>query len=140
MPDCMELEITENILIDDTRKVNEKLHTLKDMGIKISIDDFGTGYASLRYLQQLPIDIIKIDRSFIDHITDNPNDLAIVKTIMNMAENLNIEVIAEGVETAEQLEQLKQLGCLFYQGYYFSKAVSKEKLAEMIQQQRESIS
>ncbi len=137
-PDCMELEITENILIDDTRKVNEKLHTLKDMGIKISIDDFGTGYASLRYLQQLPIDIIKIDRSFINHITDNPNDLAIVKTIMSMAENLNIEVIAEGVETAEQLEKLKQLGCLFYQGFYFSEPVSKEKLAEMIQQQRES--
>ncbi len=135
-PGCMELEITENLLINDTHKLSEKLDAIKEMGLKISIDDFGTGYASLRYLQQLPIDLIKIDRSFISHITHNPSDQAIVKTILNMAENLNLNVIAEGVETAEQLDLLKQLGCLFYQGYYFSKPISEEKLITLIQKQR----
>ncbi|MFV2005049.1 MAG: EAL domain-containing protein, partial [Gammaproteobacteria bacterium] len=129
---CIELEVTENILIEDTQKVSEKLQQLKDMGLKISIDDFGTGYASLRYLQQLPIDMIKIDHSFIEHITDNQNDLSIVKTIMSMAENLGIEVIAEGVETIDQLHLLQQLGCPYYQGYYFSKPVSKEVFIDMV--------
>jgi len=92
-PSCVELEVTENILIEDTTKVRNKLQTLKDLGLKISIDDFGTGYASFRYLQQLPIDMIKIDRSFISHICSNSNDLAIVKTIMTMAENLDIKII-----------------------------------------------
>ncbi len=136
-PCCIELEVTENILIDDAQVASEKLQTLKDMGLKISIDDFGTGYASLRYLQQLPIGMIKIDRSFIAHITDNPNDLSIVKTILTMAENLNIKVIAEGVETAEQLELLNQLGCEFYQGYYYSKPISREAFKKLVQQQRE---
>lgn len=137
---CIELEVTENILIEDTLEVSKKLLALKDLGIKISIDDFGTGYASLRYLQQLPIDMIKIDRSFITHINDNMGDLAIVKTIITMAQNLNIEVIAEGVETAEQLQQLKQLGCPFYQGYYFSKPLTKDDFFEILQQQRKGVS
>jgi diguanylate cyclase (GGDEF)-like protein len=133
---CIELEITENILIDGASKVSEKLQILKDMGVNIAIDDFGTGYASLRYLQRLPINMIKIDRSFIAHITDNANDLTIVKTIITMAQNLNIRVIAEGVETAEQLQLLNQLGCLFYQGYFFSKPVSKDDFVAMVRQQR----
>ena len=135
-PCCIELEITENILIENTQKVSEKLKTLRDLGLKISIDDFGTGYASLRYLQQLPIGMIKIDRSFITHINENKNDLAIVKTIMTMARNLDISVIAEGVETAEQLEILKDLGCEYYQGYYFSKPISKEDFQVMLEKQR----
>ncbi len=135
---CIELEVTENILIEDAGKVGKKLQALKDMGVQISIDDFGTGYASLRYLRELPIDMIKIDRSFINHIVDNPNDYSLVKTIMSMAENLNIKVIAEGVETVEQLRLLKQLGCLYYQGYLFSKPVSKEAFIAMVQQQRDA--
>ena len=135
---CIELEVTENILIEDTQKVGVKLQSLKDTGLKISIDDFGTGYASLRYLQRLPIDMIKIDRSFITYITDNSNDLAIVKTIMTMAHNLGMKVIAEGVENAEQLQLLQQLDCPFYQGYYFSKPLSKEAFVSLIQQQRDS--
>jgi len=135
---CIEVEVTENILIEDTQKVSEKLQKLKDMGLKISIDDFGTGYASLRYLQQLPIDMIKIDRSFINHITDSDSDHAIVKTIMSMANNLAIEVIAEGVETAEQLALLGELGCPYYQGYYFSKPVSRQLFIDMMLQQHQS--
>ena len=133
---CVELEVTENILIEDTQKVSDRLQRLKDLGVKISIDDFGTGYASLRYLQQLPIDMIKIDRSFISNITSSENDLAIVKTIMTMAENLDVSVIAEGVETAEQLAVLQALGCTYYQGYYFSKPVSRDVYIEMVKQQR----
>ncbi len=136
-PSCIELEVTENILIEDTKKVSEKLTILKNMGVKISIDDFGTGYASLRYLQNLPIDMIKIDRSFVDHINDNSNDLAIVKTIITMAENLNLQVIAEGVETQDQLDILKDLGCELYQGYLFSKPVCRDKFVEMVNAQRE---
>jgi len=135
-PCCIELEVTENILIENTEIAREKLQTLKDLGLKISIDDFGTGYASLRYLQQLPIGMIKIDRSFITHINENKNDLAIVKTIMTMAQNLNISVIAEGVETAEQLQIIKELGCEYYQGYYFSKPISKEEFTALLQKQR----
>ncbi len=135
---CIELEVTENILIEDTHKVSEKLQTLKDIGLKISIDDFGTGYASLRYLQQLPIDMIKIDRSFINHIADSQNDFSIVKTIMSMANNLDIQVIAEGVETDEQLALLRQLGCPYYQGFYFSKPVGRQAFIDMILQQRQS--
>jgi len=138
-PLCIELEVTENILIEDTNKVSDRLQTLKDLGLKISIDDFGTGYASFRYLQQLPIDMIKIDRSFISHICSNTSDLAIVKTIMTMAENLDIKIIAEGVETAEQLDLLSQLGCKYYQGYYYSKPINAEKFNEMIALQREKL-
>jgi len=135
-PNCIELEVTENILIEDTGKVSKKLDLLKSMGIKISIDDFGTGYASLRYLQKLPIDMIKIDRSFIRHINNKPNDLAIVKTILTMAENLNLKVIAEGVETQEQLNILQELGCEFYQGYLFSEPISYDKFVKMVIEQR----
>ncbi len=138
-PECIELEVTENILIEDTEKVSEKLSILKKMGIKISIDDFGTGYASLRYLQKLPIDMIKIDRSFIDHINDSSNDLAIVKTIITMAENLNLKVIAEGVETQQQLNILKNLNCEYYQGYLFSKPVNCDKFVAMVKNQRKQI-
>jgi len=133
---CIELEVTENILIEDAEKVSEKLNLLKEMGIKISIDDFGTGYASLRYLQKLPIDMIKIDRSFINHINERSNDLAIVKTILTMAENLNLKVIAEGVETQEQLNILEGLGCKYYQGYLFSEPVSYAAFVEMVKKQR----
>jgi diguanylate cyclase (GGDEF)-like protein len=135
-PSCIELEVTENILIEEAHKATEKLQLLKDMGLKIAIDDFGTGYASLRYLQQLPIGMIKIDRSFITHITENSNDLSIVKTILIMAKNLDMKVIAEGVETSEQLQLLKQLGCEFYQGFLFSKPVSSEEFIELIKAQR----
>ena len=136
-PGCIELEVTENILIEDTIKVSKKLQALKDLGIRISIDDFGTGYASLRYLQQLPIDMIKIDRSFVTHINDNQGDLAIVKTIITMARNLDIDIIAEGVETAQQLQQLEQLGCPFYQGFYFSKPLSSDEFYALLQKQRQ---
>jgi len=118
---CIELEFTENMLIKQARKSLEVLEKLDEMGITLSIDDFGTGYSSLNYLKTLPIHTLKIDKSF---ITDTPNctgDCAIAKSIISLAHNLNLNVVAEGVETAEQLKFLKDNGCSIIQGYYFSK-------------------
>ena len=131
-PGCMELELTENVLIHDPADVQTKLERLKALGLRISIDDFGTGYSSLAYLKELPIDIIKIDRSFIRDVPQDPNDSVLVETIVAMARHLGIRTIAEGVETEEQLEFLSALGCDIYQGYLFSQPVSLQELKGMM--------
>lgn len=117
------LEITESMLIDDIEKVVETLKCLSDMGIHISIDDFGTGYSSLSYLKRFPINTLKIDRSFVRDIVTDKNDHTIVAAIIAMAHSLEIQVIAEGIETLEQLRLLEAQGCNYYQGYYFSRPV-----------------
>jgi diguanylate cyclase (GGDEF)-like protein len=134
MPRCLEIELTENVLIHDIQEVEQKLHDLKAMGIRISIDDFGTGYSSLRYLQRLPIDTIKIDRDFIKNIVTNPSDAVIVETILAMAEHLEMNTIAEGVETRGQMEILNSYGCQGYQGYLFGSPVSLEEYRAMLEQ------
>jgi diguanylate cyclase (GGDEF)-like protein len=123
-PECLELEVTENVLIHDIAAVEHKLNELKELGIRISIDDFGTGYSSLRYLQQLPIDTIKIDRTFINRIADSSSNAVIVDTILAMADHLGLQTIAEGVENETQLNILRAQGCQSYQGYLFSPPVS----------------
>jgi len=138
-PGCVELELTENILIRDTRMVRDKLHQLKALGVHISIDDFGTGYASLRYLQKLPIDAIKIDRSFIAKLPHNQNDAILVDTILTMGENLGITVIADGVENREQFEHLKRLGCVAYQGDYFSKPMEVEEFTALVRSHKDTV-
>ncbi len=115
------VELTEGIVINDIDDTVAKMKALKRMGIKISIDDFGTGYSSLAYLKQLPLNQLKIDQSFVRDLTIDLNDAIIVSTIINMAHNLQLEVIAEGVETEQQKEYLLQKGCRVFQGYYFSK-------------------
>ena len=120
-PKLLELEITETILMDDMTDAIQKIQRLKQYGIRFAMDDFGTGYSSLAYLRQLPLDQIKIDKSFIDNITVDKGDVSIVQTIIAMANNLDMSVIAEGVETIMQQEQLMQLGCNTYQGYLYSK-------------------
>ncbi|MBP6057568.1 MAG: EAL domain-containing protein [Nitrosomonas sp.] len=117
------LEITESMLIDNIEKVVETLHCLNEMGIHISIDDFGTGYSSLSYLKRFPIHTLKIDRSFVRDIVTDKNDRTIVAAIIAMAHSLEIDVIAEGIETEEQLSFLIAQKCNHYQGYYFSKPV-----------------
>jgi EAL domain-containing protein (putative c-di-GMP-specific phosphodiesterase class I) len=108
------------------------------MGIRLSMDDFGTGYSSLAYLRQLPITELKIDRSFVCHVTTNDNDAIIVRSTIEMARNLGLETVAEGVETAEALEYLEFLGCDYAQGYYLSRPVPEEELRARLQELRHS--
>jgi len=125
-PRYLELELTESMTLDVEYTV-KTLVQLKQLGIQISIDDFGTGYSSLSYLKKFPIHKLKIDRSFVRDIMDDPNDAAIVNTIIAMARHLKLQVIAEGVETVEQLHYLRQNHCHEVQGYYFSEPIPKEK-------------
>lgn len=125
--DLLELEITESIMMQHVDTTLETIDQLKDMGLRLSLDDFGTGYSSLSYLKRFPIDAIKIDRSFVDDIATDPNDAAIVAAVTAMAHQLNLAVVAEGVETAEQVDFLHSVGCHIIQGYYFSRPVAAEE-------------
>jgi EAL domain-containing protein (putative c-di-GMP-specific phosphodiesterase class I) len=125
-PIYLELEITENVVITDIELVMKTIIELQNMGIKVSIDDFGTGYSSLAYLRRLPIDKIKIDRSFIQEVASNDSDLTIVKTMIELSHGLGKRVLAEGVETKEQLQLLRNIGCDAVQGYFISKPISEE--------------
>ena len=128
-PELLELELTENILIENNNDAALTImKKIKNLGVRLSCDDFGTGYSSLAYLKKFPIDTIKIDQSFIKNITKSPIDLAIVSAIINMAKNISIEVVAEGVENQEQLLVLKDLGCEIIQGYCFSKAIPANEM------------
>ena len=123
-PSCIELEITESSILENPEKMILLLETIKEKGFKISIDDFGTGYSSLSYLKHLPIDKLKIDISFIRNITSEPKNQTIVKTIIALAKGLGMEVLAEGVETYEELEFLQTNGVDSVQGFYFHKPLS----------------
>jgi len=123
-PNQLNLEITESTAMYSIDKPIDILHSLKNLGVLISIDDFGTGYSSLSYLQQMPIDNLKIDRSFINNIHHSPTDQALVQAIVTMAHTLGMKTIAEGVE----LEGQKEIGCEVAQGYLFSKPVPSEQL------------
>ncbi|MTH54569.1 EAL domain-containing protein [Bacillus mangrovi] len=133
-PHYLELELTESI-IQDSQHAIEKMHQLREMGIHLSIDDFGTGYSSLSYLKTFPINTLKIDQAFTRNIYTDPKDASLVDTIINMAHNLGLKVIAEGVETLEQLEFLQKKECHEAQGYYFSRPVSPEDLEIYLEQQ-----
>ena len=126
-PQYLELEITETTIMKSPESAVEKLHKLKESGIHIAIDDFGTGYSSLNYLRRLPLNAVKIDISFIRNVVSDPNDAVIVKTIIAMAHNLNLKVVAEGVEHREQLEFLRKYECDIIQGYLLSPPVSVEE-------------
>ena len=117
----LKVEITESATMVDAESTRATLHRLKDLGICIAIDDFGTGYSSLAYLKRFPIDTLKIDRSFVDRLGQNPEDTAIVKAIITLAHTLNVRVTGEGIETAQQVAHLMALGCQHGQGYYFAR-------------------
>jgi len=131
-PQFLEIELTESIIIQDVDDTILKLDRLKQMGVRLSIDDFGTGYSSLCYLKRFPIDILKIDRSFVNGLTTDPDDATIVSTIIAMAHNLNMNVVAEGVENRKQLEFIDQHGCKEVQGFLFSRPVVPDRIAEMV--------
>jgi diguanylate cyclase (GGDEF)-like protein/PAS domain S-box-containing protein len=122
------LELTEGVLLENIEETIIKLHQLKKLGISLSIDDFGTGYSSLSYLKKLPMDELKIDKSFIDDLIDDENDEIITQTIISIGQKFGLEVIAEGVETQEQFEKLRSIGCSFFQGYLFAKPTKVELL------------
>jgi len=131
-PRCLELEITENIVITEIDTAMNTIVVLQNMGIKVSIDDFGTGYSSLAYLRKLPIDKIKIDRSFIEEVASNDSDFTIVKSMVELSHGLGKRVLAEGVETEEQLRLLRNIGCDAVQGYFISKPLPEEALKKYL--------
>jgi len=126
-PSRLKIELTESTVLDNVADTIQKMHALKLIGIRFSMDDFGTGYSSLSYLTQLPLDQLKIDQSFVRNISKKSTDLVIIQTIIGMANNLGIEVIAEGVETVEQRDLLWDLGCRIYQGYLFGRPSPNEQ-------------
>jgi diguanylate cyclase len=131
-PQFLEIELTETTVMDDAAESVEILEQLSRMGVVVSIDDFGTGYSSMSYLRRFPIDKLKIDRSFINELTSNSADASIVRAIISLAHSLKLKVVAEGVETAEQLECLRELGCDQYQGFLRSEAVSAGEIESAI--------
>ena len=135
-PCCVEFELTESLLVGDHPGTMQALRALQAYGVSFSIDDFGTGYSSLGYLKQLPIDTLKIDRSFMNDVNRNPDDAAIAKAIIAMAHGLGMRVIAEGVETRAQLEFLAAHNCDAFQGYYFSPPLPAEELTRLLQEGR----
>jgi diguanylate cyclase (GGDEF)-like protein/PAS domain S-box-containing protein len=131
-PDCLELELTESVLMQHAEATTAVLRQLKIMGVQLAVDDFGTGYSSLSYLRRFPIDVLKIDRSFVREITSNPDDATIVSAVINMGRSLKQRVIAEGVETREQLAFLRDQQCAEGQGYYFSPPVLPHEFAKLL--------
>lgn len=129
-PEFLHIELTENQIIKNTDITIEKMKQLKGLGVKIAIDDFGTGYSSLGYLKNFPIDALKIDKSFIQDIVKDDDNAAITNTIINLAQNLNLNLVAEGVETKEQLDFLVSKDCYIMQGFYFSKPLKADELTE----------
>ena len=128
----IELELTESTLLKNESNAESKLRQLHDMGIQISIDDFGTGYASLSYLKRLPIDILKIDRSFTDGILNDPDDIAIINAIYGLAKGLSLKLVAEGIETQEQLDKIKEMGIDYGQGYLWSPPTPAEQYLDLL--------
>ncbi len=135
-PENLTLEITESALMSNAEMALDVLKALKDLGVVLAIDDFGTGYSSLAYLRRFPLDILKIDKSFVDNIGVNESEAAIVAAVINLAHTLGLRVIAEGVETEEQLGTLQRLECDYAQGYLFSRPLPEADLADMFSSQR----
>ena len=131
-PEHLELELTEGILMKDSEGAIDILDALNGMGIATAIDDFGTGYSSFSYLKDLPVDNIKIDRSFVDNVTTNEKDAAVCKGVITLAREMGLHVVAEGVETEEQFSYLKSHGCEAFQGYYFAKPMEFDNLVHWI--------
>ncbi|MDQ2680715.1 MAG: EAL domain-containing protein [Candidatus Eremiobacteraeota bacterium] len=131
-PNDLDFEITESIAMHNAEESIGVMRQLKSLGIGLSLDDFGTGYSSLSYLKRFPLDILKIDKSFVRDIPDDANDLAIVSAIIAMAHALGLNVVAEGVETDPQREFLRDCACEFAQGYYFSRPLPVSELEELL--------
>jgi EAL domain-containing protein (putative c-di-GMP-specific phosphodiesterase class I) len=131
-PDILKFEITEQVVIENQTITINKLQKIRNLGIEISIDDFGTGYSSLTYLKDLPIDQLKIDRSFVVNIAKEYRNRAIIESIVHLCKGLSLSVIAEGAETKEEVDYLLRLGCEYIQGFYFSKPLNQNKFHDLM--------
>jgi EAL domain-containing protein (putative c-di-GMP-specific phosphodiesterase class I) len=138
-PKTLQLEITESVLMDDLDAVATLLNGLKTLGVGLKIDDFGTGYASLKCLSRLPFDVLKIDRSFVVNMSEAGGTGDTIRTILLLAENLGMEVVAEGIEKKEQLVELQSLHCDYGQGYYFSPPLEQGALGDLIRKSRAEV-
>jgi diguanylate cyclase (GGDEF)-like protein/PAS domain S-box-containing protein len=134
-PGLLELELTETMLMHDVQRVQQVLAGLRGLGVRLAVDDFGTGYSSLNYLKSFPLDALKIDRSFVTDLSQSAHDEAIVRAIIALAHSLDLRVVAEGVETPEQMRYLLKQGCDEVQGFYFSRPQSAAQISAMLQQQ-----
>ena len=132
----LQLELTENVMMGDAEKCISMLRELKQLGVQLAVDDFGTGYSSLSYLKRFPIDHLKIDRAFVKDITTDPDDAAIVQTIIALGHKLGMRVVAEGVESEEQREYLQRNRCDEMQGFYFAKPLPASEFASMLSDSR----
>jgi EAL domain-containing protein (putative c-di-GMP-specific phosphodiesterase class I) len=126
------LEITESVMMKDMKLTVQRLTELKELGVKLAVDDFGTGYSSLNYIQQFPVDILKVDKSFVDAFNTDPRKSALTATIIKLASDLDLRPVAEGIERADQLERLLDLHCDLGQGFYFSKPLPMEGVDELL--------
>jgi EAL domain-containing protein (putative c-di-GMP-specific phosphodiesterase class I) len=131
-PKDLKLEITESAVMENVEAATELLNRLRALGLRISMDDFGTGYSSLSHLRRFPIDTLKIDRSFVTQMADDEENAEIVRTIIGLAQNLGMDVVAEGVETPAQVLTLKALGCEYGQGYFYSKPLDYQRAEQFI--------
>lgn len=131
----LKLEITESMILHDSKQMLDKLIVLKKKGVQLCIDDFGTGYSSLSYLHDFPFDVIKIDKSFVDRITFDDKTYRVVMSILNLAKDINIKIVAEGIETAEQFNILRRAGCHYGQGYLFSRPISIDIATQLLKQE-----
>src|SRR3954471_17786627 len=124
--------MTESVLIDNRDETLKALTALRELGVKLAIDDFGTGYSSLSYLHRFPVDVLKIDRSFIEHLQGEGDDRALVGTIVRLGQSLRMATVAEGVEDASQAAALRAMGCDYAQGYHFSRPAPSELIDELL--------
>jgi EAL domain-containing protein (putative c-di-GMP-specific phosphodiesterase class I) len=131
-PRMLTLEITESVLMRDAEPTIDALRRLREVGVRLAIDDFGTGYSSLSYLRRLPVDILKIDRSFVAVVDSGPDEAALVRSIVSLGASLRLETVAEGIEQPGQLAQLRSLGTRLGQGYYFAKPLEPGEVTTLV--------
>jgi EAL domain-containing protein (putative c-di-GMP-specific phosphodiesterase class I) len=134
-PSTLVLEITESTMMEDTELSISRLNELKDIGLKLAVDDFGAGYSSLNYIRDFPVDIIKIDRSFIEGIRDEDRAKTVTETMVGLVRNLQLLSVAEGIESPDQLSQMLNLHCDLGQGFYLGRPTTKDAIAELLSQQ-----
>jgi EAL domain-containing protein (putative c-di-GMP-specific phosphodiesterase class I) len=135
-PSSLVLEITESVMMQDVELSVQRLTELKEIGVRLAVDDFGTGYSSLNYIQQFPVDILKVDKSFVDAVNTDPRKSALTATIIKLAADLELRPVAEGIERADQLEQLLALHCDLGQGFYFAKPLTMDGIDDLLTARR----